>query len=274
MLARNSAWPRGALCLAATLATAVPVCAHDLWLIPGSFALQPGETVRIFINSGDSFPTSDALINRSRVQSLTLALASQEVQVDTFVVDGKSLTAEVGPSQPGTSVLALTLEPRVIRLRAEDFNEYLADEKLRGLLELRTARGESNLPAVERYTKFAKAILSVGEQDDDRWSQPAGLKLEIVPRISPRVLRRGTALPFTVLFEGKPVSEVRVVGGRAGTRAQEIETVTDAQGESSVVLEEAGRWYLRVLHMIRLSDDDPEAQWESFWTTLTFEVQA
>jgi uncharacterized GH25 family protein len=49
--------------------------------------------------------------------------------------------------------------------------------------------------------------------------------------------------------------------------------VTDSNGQASVVLVEAGRWYLRALHVIRLPDD-PEAQWESFWTTITFEVEA
>jgi hypothetical protein len=260
-------------CLVA-LTIVPPVYSHDLWIVPGKFAVQPGEKIRIFINSGDSFPVSDALLNVARVGSFTFHPASSEgFEITSLASDGMSLTAEVTATEPGTAAVTLALEPRVIRLKAEEFNQYLADEGLSTLLELRQASGESNEPAVERYTKWAKALLSVGDESDDRWSKPVGMKLEVVPHAPPRTLHRGATLPFVVLFEGKPLPEVTVVGGRAGTPAHRVRTVTDANGEASVVLQEAGRWYLRALHVIRLRDD-PEAQWESFWTTITFEVQA
>jgi uncharacterized GH25 family protein len=266
--------PRGILSLAAALTLAAPVCAHDLWIVPGKFTVEPGEKVRVFINSGDTFPGSDALVGAARIASLTFHPASPEkVDIDSFAADGKSLTAEITASEPGTAALALVLEPRVIRLKAEEFNQYLVDEGLSKLLELREARGESKQPAVERYTKFAKTILSVGDSSEDRSSEPTGLKLEVVPHTPLHALRAGATLPFAILFEGKPLAHVRVVGGRAGTPSHGVQAVTDSNGEASVVLEEAGRWYLRALYMVRLGDD-PEAQWESFWTTLTFEVQA
>ena len=96
--------------------------------------------------------------------------------------------------------------------------------------------------------------------------------MEIVPQAPPRPLRRGATFRVVVLFEGEPLPDVTVVGGRAGTSAHRVRAVTDSNGEASVVLEEAGRWYLRALHVIRLQDD-PQADWESFWTTITFEVQ-
>jgi hypothetical protein len=260
-------------CLVA-LTIAPPVYSHDLWIVPGKFAVQPGEKIRVFINSGDTFPVSDALVNAARVESLTLYSASSEkFEMTSFAADGMSLTAEIAPTEAGTAALTLALEPRVIRLKADEFNQYLADEGFSKLLALREARGESKEPAVERYTKWAKAILNVGDASDDRWSEPTGLKLEVVPHASPHALRPGATLPFVILFEGKPLPDVTVVGGRAGTPAHRVKTVTDSNGQASVVLVEAGRWYLRALHVIRLPDD-PEAQWESFWTTITFEVEA
>ena len=253
---------------------AAPVYSHDLWIVPGKFTVQPGEKIRIFINSGDTFPVSDALLNVGRIGNLTFHPASSEgIEITSFAADGMSLTAEMTATEPGTVALTLALEPRVIRLKAEEFNQYLADEGLSALLALREASGESNEPVVERYTKWAKALLSVGDESDDRWAEPKGLKLEVVPHAPPRTLRRGATLPFVVLFEGKPLPEVTVVGGRAGTPANRVRTVTDSNGAATVVLQEAGWWYLRALHVIQLRDD-PEAQWESFWTTITFEVQA
>jgi len=263
----------GALYLALALVIATPAFPHDLWIVPGKFVIQPGEKVRVFINSGDGFPVSDALVNVARIESLTFhSTSSGENRVTGFVADGKSLTAEITASEPGTAALALALEPHLIRLKPEEFNQYLVGEGLTQLAKLREALGESEEPAVERYTKWAKALLIVGDQPDELWSRPTGLKMEIVPQAPPRALRRGATLPVVVLFEGKPLPDVTIVGGRAGTPAHRVRAVTDPDGEASVVLEEAGRWYLRALHVIRLQDD-PQADWESFWTTITFEVQ-
>jgi len=265
--------PGGALCLALALIIATPVFSHDLWIVPGKFVLQPGEKVRVFINSGDAFPASDALINAARIESLTFhSPSSGKNPISGFVADAKSLTAEITASEPGAAALALVLEPHLIRLKAEEFNQYLEDEGLPQLVKLREALGESDEPTVERYTKSAKALLSVGDRPNERWSEPTGLKMEIVPQATLSALRRGATLRVVVLFEGKPLSDVTVVGGRAGTPAHRVRAMTDSNGEAEVVLGEAGRWYLRALHVIRLQDD-PQADWESFWTTVTFEVQ-
>lgn len=79
-------------------------------------------------------------------------------------------------------------------------------------------------------------------------------------------------MPLVVLFEGKPLPNVTVVGGRAGAPAHRVRAVTDSNGEVKLDFKAAGRWYLRALHLIRLQDDS-EADWESFWTTMTFEVR-
>ena len=103
--------------------------------------------------------------------------------------------------------------------------------------------------------KWAKAILQVGDRQD-------------------RTLRRGQSLAVVVLFDGHALAGVELTGGYAGVASRRVKTVTDSDGRATLVMEESGRWYLRTIHMLRLADngDDPEAIWESFWSTLTFEV--
>jgi hypothetical protein len=244
---------------------------HDLWVIPGKFVIEPGEKVRVFLHSGDRFPNSTALLSKRRIESFILHGPSTESPVSAFVAEGDSLTAEIAGPESGTAVLALAIKPRVIRLKADEFNEYLEEDGLPRILELRKRLGETNHSAVERYAKWAKAILKVGDREDDTWSKPIGLKLEIVPRRNPYTLRPGESSPVVVLFDGEPLPGVTVVGGRAGPSSRRVKSVTDSDGEASLVLEEPGRWYLSAIHMIRLPDD-PEAEWESFWATVTFEV--
>ncbi|MEE9263924.1 MAG: DUF4198 domain-containing protein [Vicinamibacteria bacterium] len=256
------------------LAIAVPAGSHDLWVLPGKFVIAPGEKVRIFINTGDDFPASDALLSPRRIESLRLHTASGESSLSQFVAAGESLTAELIGPEPGTAILALSTRARAVRLRAEEFNQYLEEDGLPRILELRKRLGEMNQPAVERYAKWAKAILQVGDRQDETWSKALGLKLEIVPQTNPYTLRPGESLPVVVLFDGQPLADVEVAGGHAGTASRRVKSVTDSNGRATLMVGESGRWYLRTIHMIRLPDnaDDPEAIWESYWSTLTFAV--
>ncbi len=149
-------------------------------MLPGKFIIAPGETIRVFINSGDEFPASDALLSRRRIESLRVHVASGESLLSQFLADGESLTAELVVPEPGTAILALSTRPRAVRLRADEFNQYLEEDGLGKILELRKKLGEMNRPAVERYTKWSKAILQVGDGLDGAWSKALGLKLEIV----------------------------------------------------------------------------------------------
>jgi len=240
-------------------------------VLPGKFVIVPGERIRIFINSGDDFPASDMLLGRRRIESLRLHAASGESSLSQFLTDGKSLTAELPGPEPGTAILALSTRARAVRLHAEEFNQYLEEDGLRRILELRKKLGEMNSPAVERYTKWAKAVLQVGDRQDGTWSKALGQKLEIVPQVNPYTLRSGQSLTVVVLFDGHALPGVEVTGGYAGGASRRVKTVTDSDGRATLMMEESGRWYLRTIHMIRLPED-PEAEWESFWSTLTLEV--
>ena len=260
-----------ATCLVSHLLAAA-VEGHDLWVVPGKFALEPGERFRVFVNSGDEFPTSDSLVGEHRLDRFDLVAASGRRALEGFAVDGKSLTVEVTAPEGGIAILVLAVKPRLIRLKAAEFNEYLKEDGLPHALRSREERGELEEPALERYTKCAKAIVRVGDGEDRMWSEPVGTRLEIVPAENPFALRAGGFLPLVLLFDGKPLSDVVVSAGRAGGPRNEVSGVTDAEGRVGLVLPISGRWYVRSIHMIRL-EGDPEAEWESFWATLTFEVQ-
>jgi len=244
--------------------------AHDLWIVPGRFQLKPGEKTSVFINAGDRFPESQALLAGERIASYLLHTTTGETAVSELRADGKSLVSEVSAGEAGTAILSLGLKPSVVRLTAEHFNEYLAQDGLPQVLRLRAELGEANQPVFERYVKWAKAILKIGELDDEFWSQPLGVKIEIVPERRPVGLRAGDELPVRVFYEGAPLAGVVVLGGRAGRPPSELRGWTDAEGRVSFALSAAGRFYLHAVHMTRLSEDK-EAQWESFWATLTFE---
>jgi len=242
----------------------------------GQYRLDPYETTRVFINNGDNFPESLSLLGQQRVTALVLHGPAEPQTISEFRVEGKSLSFEITPTTAGSHVVALSTRSRRVRLKAEEFNDYLDENGLGSVLATREELGEINEAAVERYAKWAKAFIDVGELEADEeepaWSKPVGHTIEIVPDKNPNEVAAGGRLGLRVLYEGEPLAGATVTGGKAGGAAGEILTTTDEDGHASVTVLSSGRWYLRAIHMIERADD-PEVRWESFWCTLTFEVR-
>ena len=53
------------------LSTSISI-AHDLWLVPQKFLVNPGETVKIFANTGMDFPKSLGAITPDRIDQFVL----------------------------------------------------------------------------------------------------------------------------------------------------------------------------------------------------------
>jgi hypothetical protein len=251
---------------------------HDLWVVPGKYRLAVGEPTRVFINNGDAFPESLTLVGEHRLTDVKLRGASSEMAVSGFRVDGQSLTFEVQAAETGSYVIAVGTRPRTVRLKGEDFESFLDEEHLETVSREREAQGEAGQAVVERYAKWAKAIVDVGdsmERDTAPWTTPVGHTIEIVPLDHPNRVVPGGSLRFRVLYEGSPLAGAPIEGTRAGGAAEAgiLTAVTDEDGQASVTLPSVGRWYVRAIHFVRVQDD-PQLQWESFWSTLSFEVRS
>ena len=270
---------RGLLLAGAAMLIAAAASAHDLWMVAGRYRLRPGEVSRVFITSGDRFPEGLSLLGEHRVASLVLQGPAGEEKITAFRVDGKALSFEIRPKEPGSYVLALGTRPRRVRLPADDFEDYLEENGLIQIRELRVELGENEAPAVERYAKWAKTVIDVeGEAETETagdvppaWAREIGHPIEIVPAANPNQLAPGDGLEVRVLFQGEPLEGAIVEGGLAGGPRRQVEATTDERGRARLSFPEPGRWYLRSLHMVR-RDGDPALQWESFWCTLTFEI--
>jgi uncharacterized GH25 family protein len=263
---------RGVLALSFAVACS-PGLAHDLWIVPGKYRLRAEEVTRVFINNGDVFPESLTLLGEHRLSEVRCLSSAGELPVTAFRVDGKSLTFDYQSAAPGAHVIVLGTRPRTVRMKAEDFEDYLAEEGLAAVSEMRKELGESDEPAVERYVKWAKSVVDVGNESENErlWAEPVGQTLEIVPLDHPNGLEPGGTLRLRVLLEGEPLEGVSITGARASGPAREIRGTTNRDGEAAVTVTAPGRWYVRALHLTRM-EADPEVDWQSYWSTLSFEV--
>lgn len=269
---------RQAIALTSALLVTVgaPLSAHDLFFRPSSFVLHPGSTAVVDVLNG-TFSRSENAVARERLADLSLVTPAGRTALDRTgwsETDPKS-TVAVPAGEPGTYVLGAAVKPRLLSLPGKEFGAYLKEEALDDVLATRAAQGRLEEPSRERYSKYVKALLQVGDTPGDAHAAVLGYAAEIVPEQNPYRLRPGDVLTLRCLVDGRPHAGKKVLaGGRRGTsdvRLPALKLTTDAEGRVRLKLTEAGAWYVKFVAMAEVSD--AEANYESKWATLTFGVR-
>ncbi|HTV00996.1 MAG TPA: DUF4198 domain-containing protein, partial [Luteitalea sp.] len=250
--------------------------AHDLFLRPDAFHLAPGAPISIGVLSG-TFSTSENAITTDRLADLSLVTTNGRTPVDrshwTQVEPRSTLTVAGQPR--GTYVIGAALHPRLLSLPAAEFNAYLAEEGLDRVLARRRQQGRLQEDSQERYVKFVKALVQVGDTPTDVHAALLGYRAELVPLDNPYRLKAGDVLRLRCLIDGAPApaGHVLFAGGRTpdGRRFRPQRVVTDDKGDVSVRLTTAGAWYVKLVAMHEVSE--PGVRYESLWSTVTFGVR-
>jgi uncharacterized GH25 family protein len=248
--------------------------AHDLFLKLDSYYVPPQSPVAVLVLNG-TFSESEGPVARDRIADLTMLSPAGRVRLDAAALTpGDTSVLALRTGEPGTYVIGLSTRPRRIGLAADDFNQYLALDGIPDLLIERAAKKQLGQPARERYSKHVKALLQVGEARSGGFAAVLGYPAELVPLDNPYGLSPGRELRVRALVEGEPVANQLVLAGgetAAGEPIAEQSIRTDTQGTARFTLEQAGRWYIKFIHMTPATAQDLD--YESKWATLTFEVR-
>lgn len=257
---------RGLVCAAAALLLIESAWAHDFWIEPSTFRPPPGAivSVRLWVGEkfvGDPLPRQSGSIDRFFVRQdgadTTVGGANNIDPAGQFRRSGAT-TAVIGYSSSGSST----------ELPADRFEDYLRQYSLNAVAEERQRRGETARPGRERFTRYAKALLT-GSGASGTATQALGFAYEIVPGDDPAV----TAGPLRgrVLYNGKPLAGALVEALWRDDPSIRLAMRSDAQGGFIFALPRPGVWLVKSVHMVRagfFASDD----WESLWASLTFEV--
>jgi hypothetical protein len=266
-----------ALVFALVLIPSNTLLAHDMFWRLTSYFVAPGTAMRLPVLNG-TFSKSENSIAWARVADLSVISPAGRATIDSARWETKSDTSVLPytTGASGTYVVGLSTKTKDFDLKANAFNGYLADDGIPDILALRKKNGTAKKDARERYSKHIKAIFQVGDTRTDAWAKPLGYAAELVPMANPYALKAGATLDFKCLVDGAPVAnQLVVVGGRAGTSgdvrlaAQSLRS--DASGVVHVSLGKPGRWYVKFIHMVPLTNET--VNYESKWATITFEVR-
>ena len=256
--------------LLAWSAQALEIGAHEFWLAPSTHRASEGDSIELnaMIGHGDQVKS---LRRRSDHLSEFRVYDGQ----GHFNVGGKRNQFPTGryrTQRSGLHVFRYLSQPLLNTLPADRFQKYLKDEGLDDALSIRRSKGGEKQAGRERYLRFAKSLVQVGDRNGS--DRVLGLPLEIVAITNPFRLRTGSILVVRVLQEGLPIPGVMVKGFALKGGQDPVLVRTDGDGYARIPLAWDGRWMLNAVWIEPLEDDVPDADWESYWASLTFEIEA
>jgi uncharacterized GH25 family protein len=250
--------------------------AHDFWVQPGDYWIEPDAATPITLQVGHGPLRQRSPIRPNRI-----------VRFEAFGPDGASLdlrkdlhlgsTLEDGSLRlqtPGGYVVVLETDNRAqSHLPALRFNDYLRVEGLTAVLRQRERTHRMESDGSESYSRHAKLMMQVGAPgagSQARITRPLGLPLEIVPEVNPYAEPRPAQLPVRVMFEGQPLSGALVKLTNLEHDEEPLEMhLTDSAGGASFTLPTRGIWLLNVIWSKPLPADR-ETNFETRFASLTF----
>jgi uncharacterized GH25 family protein len=257
--------------LIAVLLVGVAAHCHEFWLQPKKFRYKVGEEAVVNFLVGENFEGEPWDLKKNKVEKLDLHHLTKAIDLRTQVrPDEDRLKFKF--TEPGTFLLTMQSNDAFIELDAKKFNDYLTEDGLDDILDLRTKTNTLEKPSKEFYSRHVKLLLQSGDKLDDTFKKKIGLKLEIIPQQNPYNLKSGDYLTCTVLFNGKIVPHQMVkIWNKIGGNSVLQNAYTEDDGTVKFPISSKGPWMISTVKMI--ASEKPGADWQSFWGSLVFGIE-
>ena len=268
----SSAPKRWACLVAVALALSVtPLCAHDMWIEPTSFLPDAGKIIGVRLRVGQDFlgdpiPRDPALIEH-------FISIDSTGRKPVYGRDGADPAGLVRVAEPGALILGYQSRPKPLVSPAAKFNQYLNEEGLDAITELRARRNQTSSEASETFSRCAKSLLYNGMPTGAQADRVLGFTLELVTEKNPYALGAGQDLPVRLIYEGRPLAGTLVVAMNRMNPSAGLTARTDKNGRVTFRLPQDGMWLIKAVHMVP-APAGAGAEWASFWASTTFELKS
>lgn len=259
------------LVVVAVAVSGASLVAHDMWIVPTTFAPDAGQIVGVGLRVGqdlvgDPIPRDPALINQFVFEDAT----GRKPLVGRA---GANPAGLLRVAAPGVIVIGYHSNPSAVELTAEKFNQYLQEEGLDEVAAARAARHQSGAKAREIFSRCAKSLVFSGPAKEDQGDRNLGFTLELVAEQNPYAIRSGQDLPVRLIYETRPLAGALIVAMNRRNPAEKLTARTDSDGRVRFRLGAGGMWLIKAVHMVP-APAGANADWASFWASLTFDLRA
>lgn len=248
-----------------------PVLAHEFWLEPLSFRIEPGEELKAHIKIGQYFKGNTHAYLPGRFERFEWTLDGQTRPVDARLGTIPAVGQTV--DEPGLAILSYESTYEYLTYDdPETFQNFLELDGLMWVAQRHEARGLPAQGFTEAYRRFAKAYVGVGAADGS--DRRMGFPLEWVLLRNPYQLESGQDLTAQLLWQGKPFSGslVRVFVRQDGD-VDELRLTTSDTGQVAIPYRERADYLVSSVHMTEATAataPNENAVWESYWASAVF----
>ncbi len=244
--------------------------AHDLWIEPSAYKVQPGSVLKLRLRVGQDFKGDALPRNNSLIEKFAVFGPGSERPV--IGQDGGDPAGFTKVETAGLHTVVYFSHFSTVELEGAKFESYLKDEGLAAISLWRAKHGKSADPARDRFLRCAKAFIRVGDGGNAGFDRVFGMPLELVAERDPFTSKG--PLPVKLLWRGKGLADALIVAFNQANPTQKIRLRTDRAGRVHLPLTGDGVWLIKCVHMQAAGIGEPSADWESYWASLSFERKA
>jgi uncharacterized GH25 family protein len=236
-----------------------PAWAHEFWLEPSAFTAAPRTRVAVRLCVGDGYQGQSLARDAGRIEEFFIL--GPDGKRDVAGLDGVDPAGFTRLQAAGPHVIAYRSNRAFTEQPDAEFVAYLHEDGLEAIIPRRAGQDQPGRLVRESYSRYAKVLVRAND-DAAIVDRPLGLALEVIAE---------STTTFRLLYAGEPLAGSLLKAMRLGGTDGEMSTRTGADGRGSFQLDSPGVWRVSAVHMTRpLADVD--AEWDSLWASLTFEV--
>ena len=263
--------------LAAMCITGGAAQAHEFWIEAEDYTVGPGAEISATFRNGEEMVGSTLSYVPGRSARLDMAVGDEVVPVPVRIGDDPAVLVDGLPD--GLVVIIHETTPADLTYRDRDgrtgwarFTGFVEHKDLTGVLAAHDARGLPREDVRERYTRFAKALVAVG--DGAGSDRAFGLRTEFVALANPYTDDVAGGLPVRLLLDGTPRADAQIeFFARDPDGTVTIATLrTDADGVGLLPVRPGHEYLVDAVAMAPVETDGTGPAWHSLWAALTFAV--
>lgn len=249
-----------------------PALAHEFWIEPVDFQVEPESMIEASLRIGDDFEGSTVayhkgstfrfdLYNQGRTEKITPRLGDDPALALKAQQDGLHVVVH----QSSISTLTYT--------RWEKFQRFADNKNFSDIQERHKARGLAEKHFVEAYSRYSKSLIAVGDGAGE--DLQTDLEIELVALQNPYTDDLTDGIKVAGYYQGKPQTNVQIELFEK-TPSGEVNISLHQTDDLGIVTLPVKSKHHYLVDMVVLREPsksltkERRAVWETVWASLTF----
>lgn len=262
--------PRLLFAITICTASALPALSHEFWIKPQNYQVESGAPLLMDLMNGEKFEGGPQAFFQTRTARSELIQRDQTTPYTGRMGDVPAIQTIV--LNEGLAVYLHQTRPATLKYKTwEKFADFAKHKDFPDIRARQRARGFPEKDFFETYTRYTKALISVGHAGGQ--DAPTGMETEFVALSNPYIDDVAAGLPVLLLYQGNPRPDAQVeIFERAPNGQVAISlTRTDELGQVLIPVV-SGHEYLLDAVILRPAPEGQQAVWESLWAAMTYHV--